>query len=380
MSGDKPTHEHFMRHALALAERGRGSTSPNPMVGCVLVKDNTIIAEGWHERAGEAHAEINALRAAGERAKGATAYVTLEPCSHYGKTPPCADALIQAGIGHVVIAMTDPNPLVNGKGIEKLKAAGIHVTHQVLEKEAQQQNQAFITRIQKKRPYVLYKTAMTLDGKIATRTGHSRWITGEAARNKVQHMRHTLDAIAVGVNTVLLDDPLLTTRLENGKTPTKIIFDSVARTPVTASLFKNDPQGNPANVIIFCTDAANHERKQALEQQGATVITLPQERKRATVTPALESLLEQGITSVLLEGGGTLAWSFFEAQAVDEVAWFIGPKLLGGGGASPLRGLGVATMDEAFTLENVQAEQIGEDLLIRAQVHYPAVLHEVEGD
>ena len=240
-------HERFMVQALDLAEKGaekgRGRTSPNPLVGCVIVKDGEVIGRGWHERAGEPHAEVNALKRCGRRARkrteGATVYVTLEPCSHHGRTPPCTDALINAKVRRVVIAAEDPNPKVNG--IETLQSAGIEVVTGVLQSEAEQQNEVFRTVQRNQRPFVLYKTAMTLDGKIATRTGRSRWITGKAARDLVQVWRDELDAVAVGINTVLLDDPLLTSRLERGHTPTKVIFDSVARTPVDAKLFGPRP-------------------------------------------------------------------------------------------------------------------------------------------
>ena len=365
-------HEGFMAQALELAERGRGRTSPNPLVGCVIVKDDEVIGRGWHERAGEPHAEVNALRDAeqvkGETA-GATVYVTLEPCSHHGRTPPCTDALIEARVRRVVIAAEDPNPKVSG--IEALQSAGIQVVTGVLQDEAERQNEVFLTVQRKRRPFVLYKTAMTLDGKIATRTGQSRWITGKAARDLVQVWRDELDAVAVGVNTVLLDDPLLTSRLEEGRTPTKVIFDSVARTPVNAKLFDKDPQGQDAKVVLFVTEKAPEARVTALQARGATVFRLPEARGRTDVRAALEKLHELEITSLLLEGGGTLAWSFFERRAVDKIATFIGPKLLGGGGASPLGGLGVTEMDEAIRLSDVTTDFIEQDLLITGRVNYP---------
>lgn len=369
--GSEPLLEHqkFMAQALTLAEQGRGSTAPNPMVGCVIVRDGEVIGEGYHARAGDAHAEVNALRDAGD-ANGATVYVTLEPCNHHGRTPPCTDALINAGVRRVVIAATDPNPKVDGQGIARLQDAGIEVIVGVMQDEAEAQNEIFRTAQTKKRPFVLYKTAMTLDGKIATRDGQSRWITGEASRNLVQTWRNELDAIAVGVNTVLRDDPQLTCRLENGHTPTKIVFDSVARTPADARLFEPDARGTAANVIIFVTDKASSARVEALRQRGADVINVSEVRGRTDVALALQQLYERGITSLLLEGGGTLAWSFFEARAVDKVAVFIGPKLVGGGGASPLAGLGVSRMDEAITLAGVTTQQIEDDFLVSGTVVY----------
>jgi diaminohydroxyphosphoribosylaminopyrimidine deaminase/5-amino-6-(5-phosphoribosylamino)uracil reductase len=367
--------EQYMARALALAERGHGSTRPNPLVGCVLVRDGVVLGEGWHERAGEPHAEVHALRAAGD-AQGATAYVTLEPCSHFGRTPPCADALIAAGVRRVVVAARDPDPRVNGRGLEKLRAAGLEVVTGVLEAEAVVQNEVFQTPHLRGRPWVLYKTAMTLDGKIATRTGQSRWITGEAARARVQEWRGELDAIAVGVNTVLLDDPLLTSRLLTkrplgAKSPRKVIFDSVARTPLSAKLFEPDPAGDPAQVTLFVTEKAPAARVAALRERGAEVAVLPELRGRTDVRGALLYLKEQGVQSLLLEGGGTLAWSFFEAQAVDKVAFFIGPKLLGGGGSSPLGGLGVTEMEDALTLDGLETETIDGDILVTGRVRYP---------
>jgi diaminohydroxyphosphoribosylaminopyrimidine deaminase/5-amino-6-(5-phosphoribosylamino)uracil reductase len=364
-------HERFMARALELAERGRGRTTPNPMVGCVVVRDDEVVGEGWHERAGEPHAEANALEAAGENARGATVYVTLEPCNHHGRTPPCTNALIEAGVRRVVIAARDPNPKAAG-GLERLQEAGIEVVVGVLQDEAEGQNEVFRTVHLKERPFVLYKTAMTLDGKIATRSGQSRWITGETSRNLVQAWRNELDAIAVGVNTVLLDDPLLTCRLEGGRTPLKIVFDSVARTPVEAKLFAEDERGEPARVIIFVTERAAKARVQALREHGAEVVHVPEVRGRTDVSAALNFLKAQDVSSLLLEGGGTLAWAFFEHQAVDRVAVFIGPKLLGGGGASPLGGLGIPRMEDAIELDDLRTEFVAQDLLVTGRARYTA--------
>lgn len=359
-----------MARALELAERGRATVRPNPLVGCVLVRGGQIIGEGWHERAGESHAEVHALRAAGD-ARGATAYVTLEPCAHFGRTPPCTDALIEAGVRRVVVAALDPDPRVDGRGVRALRAAGIEVVTGVLADEAERQNAVFRTSHLKNRPWVLYKTAMTLDGKIATRTGRSRWITGAASRARVQRWRGELDAIAVGVNTVILDDPLLTSREPGTKSPRKVVFDSVARTPLEAQLFDPDPSGKPAQVTVFVTERAPGTRLGALRERGAEVVSLPQLRGRTDVQGALQALKAQGVQSLLLEGGGTLAWSFFELKAVDEVAVFIGPKLLGGGGSSPLGGLGVTEMAHALTLDELTTETIEGDLLVRGRVRYP---------
>lgn len=361
-------HEGYMARALELAEGGRATVSPNPMVGCVIVRDDEIVGEGFHQRAGEPHAEVLALRDAGDAARGATVYVTLEPCNHHGRTPPCTEALIDAAVRRVVIAALDPDERVDGSGVARLRDAGIEVVTGILEREAHHQNEIFRTAHLEKRPWVLYKTAMTLDGKIATRTGQSRWITEEPARNLVQRWRHELDAVAVGINTVLLDDPLLTTRVEGGRSSLKVVFDSVGRTPPTAKLFDEDAQGRPARVLLFVTEKASEARLEPLRDRGAEIVVTPELRGRTAVSAALAELHERGVTSVLLEGGGTLAWSFFEAGAVDRVAWFIGPKLLGGKGASPLGGMGAAQMDEAIRLHEVRTEAIGDDLLVSACV------------
>jgi len=346
--------------------------APNPMVGCVLVAGDEVVGEGWHRAAGEPHAEVEALRAAGERARGATAYVTLEPCDHHGRTPPCTDALIAAGVRRVAIAALDPDPRVDGAGVQRLREAGVDVEVGLAADAAERQNEAYRVDRRLGRPFVLYKTAMTLDGKIATRTGRSRWITGERARERVQRWRNELDAVAVGINTVLLDDPQLTTRLEGGRTPVKVVFDSVARTPPGARLFEVDAAGTRPRVLLFVTDKAAPQRVAALEARGAEVIVVAETQGRADVGAALAALHERQLTSLLLEGGGTLAWTFFEARAVDRVAWFIGPKLLGGGGASPLGGVGVASMDDALTLTDVETETIDGDVLVTGRVRYPA--------
>lgn len=365
----QPNDAAHMRRALSLAERGRGTTSPNPLVGCVLVRDGAVVGDGHHARAGGPHAEVVALDGAGDAARGATAYVTLEPCAHHGRTPPCADALIEAGVVRVVVASLDPDPRVDGAGVQRLRDAGVEVDVGVLGAEADAQNEIFRTAQRLGRPWVLYKTAMTLDGKIATRTGHSRWITSEPSRARVQRWRHELDAVAVGVSTVLLDDPRLTARVEGGRTPLKVVFDSVARTPADAALLRPDENGEPARVVVFVGSRAPRARRDALTDAGAEVVEVSGPRDRPDVTAALADLHRREIRSVLLEGGGTLAWSFLEAGAMDRVAWFVGPKLLGGNGATPLGGLGVRTMDDAYELTDVRSEPSGSDLLIEARVH-----------
>jgi diaminohydroxyphosphoribosylaminopyrimidine deaminase/5-amino-6-(5-phosphoribosylamino)uracil reductase len=366
----------WMRRALELAARGQGTTHPNPMVGCVLVQGDVVVGEGWHERAGGPHAEAAALAAAGDRARGATAYVTLEPCAHVGRTPPCADALVAARVARVVVASPDPDPRVSGAGVARLGAAGVAVEEGVLRREADALNAAYLVHRREARPWVRYKTAMTLDGKIATRTGRSRWITGPAARALVHGWRHRADAVAVGVSTLLQDDPALTTRLEGpegpGRTPRKLIFDGVARTPVTARAFEPGPDGAVARVTILVGPDARPARVAALEARGAQVLRVAARQGRPDVREALRTLAADGVVELLLEGGGTLAWSFLEAGAIDRVAWFVAPKLIGGRGASPLAGLGVATLDEAYALAAWSVERLGDDLLIEGDLARPS--------
>lgn len=364
----------FMRSALALAARGV-ATHPNPRVGCVLADGDAVVAEGWHERPGGPHAEAVALAAAGERARGATAYVTLEPCAHHGRTPPCADALVAAGVARVVVALRDPDPRVAGAGLARLRAAGVAVDEGVLADEAAALNAAYLVHRREGRPWVRYKTAMTLDGKIATRTGRSRWITGPAARALVHGWRHAADAVAVGVTTVLQDDPVLTTRLEGegapGRTPRKVVFDGVARTPLTARLFEPAPDGAPARVTVVVGPDAPDARVGALEAHGAEVLRVAAHQGRPEVRAALAHLAADGVVELLLEGGGTLAWSFLEADAIDRVAWFVAPKLIGGRGASPLAGLGVASLDEAVALCDWTVRRLGDDLLVEGDLMRP---------
>lgn len=362
-----------MTRALELAELGRGTTSPNPMVGCVLVADDQVVGEGWHRRAGEPHAETLALHDAGPLARGATAYVTLEPCDHHGRTPPCSLALIEAGVARVVVATQDPDPRVRGAGLRRLREAGVDVVTGVLAEAAEAQNEAYLTSQRRGRPFVLYKTAMTLDGKIATRTGHARWITGEASRARVQRWRDELDAVAVGVTTVLLDDPRLTARIEGGRTPIKVVFDARARTPVDAALFAPDAGGAPARVWIVAGPQAPEAGLAALRDAGAETMRVDGPEGRPDVAGALAELHRREVRGLLLEGGGTLAWSFVAAGAIDRIAWFVAPKLLGGPGATPLGGPGVATMDEAIDLHDVRSEASGADLLITGRVHRPTV-------
>ncbi len=358
-------HERWMQRALALAAQGRGRTSPNPMVGAVIVRDGKAVGEGYHERAGTPHAEIYALRMAGERARGAVLYVNLEPCCHYGRTPPCTEAILAAGIAEVHMAMLDPNPLVNGKGRARLEEAGIRTVAGELEEEARELNEAFITYITAGRPFVIAKFASSLDGKIATRTGHSRWISGEEARRRVHELRDTVDAILVGADTVIADNPLLTTRLPDreGRHPLRIVADSRGRVPLEAHIF--DP-ALPGHTLVAATPAFPPERRAALEDRGVEVLVLPAD-PQGRVDPAalLEALGRREVTSLLLEGGGTLLEAFFRAGLVDKVLAFIAPLIIGGYDApTAVAGEGFARLEEAIQLERVRVEWVGEDLLI----------------
>ncbi|AQS59475.1 bifunctional diaminohydroxyphosphoribosylaminopyrimidine deaminase/5-amino-6-(5-phosphoribosylamino)uracil reductase RibD [Desulforamulus ferrireducens] len=355
---------HYMQLALGLAEKARGRTSPNPMVGAVLVKDGEVVGQGFHAKAGSAHAEVVALADAGEKARGATAYVTLEPCCHYGRTGPCTEALIKAGVVRVVAAMTDPNPLVAGKGLAILKKAGLEVKCGVLEEEAKRLNEVFIKYITTKRPFVVLKAATSLDGKIATATGESKWITGEAARAYGHRLRDSYDAIMVGVNTILTDDPSLTARLPEGrgKDPIRIILDSYARTPTGAKILL---QESAAHTIVATTEAAPVERRASLMAAGAEVLIVPGTGPGVDLNKLMEMLGEKQITSILIEGGGKVNGSALAAGIVDKVAWFIAPKIIGGDAApGPVRGEGVATLRDATQLYDVEVQRLGEDILL----------------
>jgi diaminohydroxyphosphoribosylaminopyrimidine deaminase/5-amino-6-(5-phosphoribosylamino)uracil reductase len=360
--------EQFMREALALAAQARGRTSPNPMVGSVVVKDGRVVGRGYHVKAGAPHGEVVALDDAGAQAKGATIYVTLEPCCHYGRTPPCTKAIVAAGIRRVVAAMRDPNPLVSGKGLEELRQAGIDVKLPVLEAEAAALNEVFLKYITTKRPFVLLKVAASLDGKIATVTGESRWITNERSRLLVHQLRDQVDAVMVGINTVLRDDPLLTTRLPGGggRDPMRIIVDSRLRTPCEARVLT---ASTTAWTLIATTPAAPRDKQLQLEAAGAQVLVVEGDGPGVSLGPLMEQLGALQVTSILLEGGGELHSSALRAGIVDKVLYFLAPKLIGGRAAPPaIGGEGFARLEEAVTLERMQVKQLDDDLLIEGYV------------
>ena len=348
-----------MREALRLAENARGRTSPNPLVGAVIVRENRIVAVGWHRQAGTEHAEIHALNMAKKLAVGATLYVTLEPCAHYGRTGPCVKAVIGAGIRRVVVAMEDPNPAVSGRGIAMLRKAGIEVRCGVLEEAARRQNEVFIRWITAGRPFVWMKMAMSLDGRIATVGGESQWITGEEARRRGHAMRDEVDAILVGVGTVIADDPALTARgMEGGRTPRRIVLDSQARTPLSAKLLSD----GAAPTILAVTENAPLERVEALRQRGAEILCCGA-GSRVDLPCLLSRLGEQEICSLLVEGGGTVHFSFFAAGLADKVTAFVAPKLLGGRTAlGAVAGEGFVHLADAVELCEVEVERLGEDV------------------
>ncbi len=360
-----PDHERFMRRALELAGQARGRTSPNPLVGAVVVRDGQIVGEGYHQRAGTPHAEVHALRAAGELARGATLYVNLEPCNHHGRTPPCTEAILAAGIAAVHMAMLDPNPRVNGQGRNCLEQAGIATVLGVCQDEARELNEAFATYITAGRPFVIAKYACSLDGKIATRTGESRWISGEASRQWVHELRDTVDAVLVGANTVIADDPLLTTRLPDreGQHPLRIVVDSRGRIPLQARIL--DP-ALPGETLVATTPGLPDERLAALAERGIAVLVLPADEDGSVdLVTLMRALGQRQITSVLAEGGGTLLEALFRARLVDKVLAFVAPIVIGGQQApGAVAGQGVARLAEAPRLQRMRVEQVGQDLLI----------------
>lgn len=359
------TDTEYMRRALELAGRGVGWTSPNPMVGAVVVKDGRVIGEGFHERCGEAHAERSALAHCTESPAGATMYVTLEPCCHQGRQPPCTDAILEAGIARVVVGSDDPNPLVAGKGIDILRRAGVEVETGVLKAECDALNYVFFHYITTGLPYVVMKYAMTLDGKIATCSGKSKWITGEAAREQVHRDRSRYRAIMAGVGTVLADDPMLNCRIEGGRDPVRVICDSHLRTPLTSRIVATARE----IPTILATVSADKEAIAPYEAAGCRVWTLPERGGRPDLTELMRRLGAEGIDSVLLEGGGTLNWTALESGIVCRVQAYIAPKLFGGAGAkSPVGGQGVEDPAGAVKLRDISVRRLGGDILLEGEV------------
>lgn len=358
----------FMRRALHLAQKGCGWVAPNPMVGAVLVKNGQAIGEGWHQKYGGPHAERHALANCTADPRGATLYVTLEPCCHHGKQPPCTEAILQAGIRRVVVGSGDPNPLVAGKGIAALRANGVEVTEGVLQAECQKLNEVFFHYIQTKRPFVVMKYAMSLDGKIAAYTGKSQWITGETARQYVQTQRARYTGIMVGVGTLLADDPLLTCRLPGAKSPVRIVCDTHLRTPHASRLVKTAGQF-PTILATCCREPA---RQAPYRAAGCEILYVPEQNGHIDLAALMELLGQKGIDSILLEGGGTLHWAALQSGIVQKVQAYIAPKLLGGQNAkTPIEGQGVPCPDDAFAVQNMHLTPLGEDFLLEGEVVCP---------
>lgn len=359
--------EKYMSRALELARRGEGRTAPNPPVGAVIVRDGAIVGEGFHPMAGEPHAEIFALRQAGNLASGSDLYVTLEPCSHHGKTGPCADAVIAAGIKRVFVGVQDPNPQVAGQGIKRLQAAGIEVVCGVLEQECRRLIAPFARHVLSGMPYTIYKTAMTLDGKTATAKGDSRWISGECSREEVHRLRDRVEAIMVGVETVLHDDPLLNTRLPGGgRDPLRVVLDSQLRLPAAAAMLH---QESDAGTLIATTEAADFEARKKLEAAGAEILVLPDEQGRVSLRALWRELGHRNVQTLLLEGGATLAGAALRSGLIDRVMVFVAPKLIGGDSEYGIfRGEGCSLLGDAVKLEDIRMESFDMDVLMSGEV------------
>jgi diaminohydroxyphosphoribosylaminopyrimidine deaminase/5-amino-6-(5-phosphoribosylamino)uracil reductase len=359
-----PKEEHYMRIALSLAKRGRGKVSPNPLVGAVLVKKGRIVGKGFHQTAGGPHAEVNAMKAAGDKARGADLYINLEPCCHYGKTPPCTDTLLQHKIKRVFVGMVDPNPLVSGKGLERLIKAGIRVKTGILEAEARKLNEVFIKYITRKMPFVILKVASTIDGKIATRTGDARWITGEKARSFVHQLRNEVEAVLVGIGTVKRDNPLLTTRLSQGKgrDPHRIVIDTNLTLPLSSKLLHLN---SPARTIIVAAHNASTRKMRKLKELGATILTIPTRKGRLNLRELLKELGKMEITSIMVEGGREIFTSFLEQGLADKLYLFYAPKIIMGKEAVGITGgPGRARLKDAIQVSEVKVKRLGYDILI----------------
>jgi len=346
--------EKYIKHTFQLARQALGKTSPNPIVGAVLVKDGEVVGEGYHQKAGAPHAEINAIKQAGSKAKGATLYVNLEPCSHQGKTPPCTKSIINAEIKKVIVSMLDPNPLIHGK--EELIAAGIEVETGILEKEAMKLNEIYIKYITTHLPFVILKSAITLDGKITTQD--KSWITSEQSRKLVHLLRSQVDAILVGKNTILIDNPLLTSRIKGAKNPFKIIVDTNLEIPLDAKVLKN-----PEKVIIATTNSAPEHKILTLERLGTKVLLLPKSKKMVDLLELIKKLGDMEITSLLVEGGARINTSFLENELVDKIYFFIAPKIVGNKQLSV-----IGDLTELVRLKEISVEKIGDDILISGKI------------
>lgn len=366
LNGVRGLDEVYMRMALDLARKGKGWTTPNPLVGAIIVKGGRVIGQGYHQKYGQPHAEVNAIASAKEDVTGATLYVTLEPCSHFGKTPPCSDLLIDKNIKRVVVGTLDPNPLVAGKGIERLRSNGIEVVTGVLEEESQKLNEIFIKYIVTKEPFVVMKNAMSLDGKIATVTGESQWISGESSRKQVHSLRHELAGIMVGIETIIKDDPQLTSRTLNSRNPIRIVVDSQLRIPIASKVLT---QQDKAKTIVATTRRANKEKLDTLKQMGIEVLVTKEKSGRVDLQELMKLLGAKGIDSILLEGGANLNFSALEEGIVDKIQSYIAPKIIGGKEAkTAVEGAGVHSLKNAFQIDRMTPVMVGEDLFVEGYI------------
>lgn len=351
------SHRKYMELALELAKRGKGNVSPNPLVGALIVKRGRIVGRGWHRKCGEAHAEVCALKEAGKKAKDGILYSTLEPCSHWGRTPPCTEQIVSAGIREVVIGMKDTNPLVNG--YHELKFRGIKTRIGILEEEAKKLNEPYIKWIKTKKPFVVVKAAMSLDGQIATRTGDSKYITGREARKFVHELRAEYDAVMVGSNTVLKDNPQLTVRLVKGRNPIKIVVDSKLKIPLTAKIVKNEP----TKLIIATSNKSPKSKIKKLKQKGVHVLIVNTKQGRIDLKELIKELGKREVCSILIEGGAELNAEAIKSGIVDKVLFFISPQFIGKG-LSALGDLGIANVDSSIKLNKLDYRKVGRDILI----------------
>ena len=352
------SHKKYMEIALKIAEKGEGSVSPNPLVGCIIVKRGKIVGKGYHKQYGGEHAEINAIKNAGKKVANATLYINLEPCSHWGKTPPCTEKIVEAGVREVIIGMYDPNPLV--EGFKELKFRGIKTKIGILEKEAKKLNEVYVKYMRSKRPFVILKVAMTMDGKIATRTGDSKYITGKDARRYVHKLRSEVDAVMVGINTVLKDNPKLTPRLAQGRDPMKVVIDTELKMPLRCNLMKN-----PSKLIIATTNKAPKKKINKFYQKGIDVIVLNVKKGLVDLKDLMKQLGKKEIASIMIEGGSQLNSSAIKERIADKLLIFTAPKLIGNG-LGAVGNLGVTKIDKAVKLKNIEMKKVGKDILLEA--------------
>lgn len=352
------SHKKYMEIALKIAEKGEGSVSPNPLVGCIIVKRGKIVGKGYHKQYGGEHAEINAIKNAGKKVANATLYINLEPCSHWGKTPPCTEKIVESGVREVIIGMYDPNPLV--EGFKELKFRGIKTKIGILEKEAKKLNEVYVKYMRSKRPFVILKVAMTMDGKIATKTGDSKYITGKDARRYVHKLRSEVDAVMVGINTVLKDNPQLTPRLAQGRDPMKVVIDTELKMPWRCNLMKN-----PSKLIIATTNKAPKKKINKFYQKGIDVIVLNVKKGLVDLKDLMKQLGKKEIASIMIEGGSQLNSSAIKERIADKLLIFTAPKLIGNG-LGAVGNLGITRIDKAVKLKNIEMKKVGKDILLEA--------------